>query len=88
LLQDLNLSNLEIVEHDISVRNLPDSGFDIVHARWLLHHLREPERAIRRMIDVLRPGGWLLLEDVDYFPIHTSGSRLYVDFMIALSGNW
>jgi SAM-dependent methyltransferase len=87
LLQDLNLPNLEIMEHDISVHSLPDRGFDIVHARWLLHHLREPERAIHRMIDVLRPGGWLLIEDVDYFPIHTSGSRLYVDFMVALSGN-
>jgi hypothetical protein len=39
------------------------------------------------MIDALRPSGWLLLEDVDFFPVHTSTSQLYVDFMIALTAN-
>jgi len=28
----------------------------------------------------------LLLEDVDFFPVHTSPSKLYVDFMVALTG--
>jgi len=41
----------------------------------------------RRMIDALRPGGWLLLQDVDFFPVHTSSSQLYVDFMLALTTN-
>jgi SAM-dependent methyltransferase len=87
LLEDVDLPNLEVLEHDISADPLPEGGFDLVHARWLLHHLREPEPAISRMIDALRPGGWLLLEEVDFFPIHTSASQLYVDFMIALTGN-
>jgi len=39
------------------------------------------------MIDALRPGGWLLLEEVDFFPVHTSTSRVYADFMVALTGN-
>jgi hypothetical protein len=39
------------------------------------------------MIDALRPGGWLLLEDVDFFPVLTSTSKLYIDFMRALTGN-
>ena len=39
------------------------------------------------MIDALRSGGWLLLEEVDFLPVHTSTSQLYVGFMIALTGN-
>ncbi len=67
LLQDTNRPNFEAIEHDITVDNPPESGFDFVHSRWLLHHLSKPELAIRRMIDALRPGGWLLLEEVDFF---------------------
>jgi ubiquinone/menaquinone biosynthesis C-methylase UbiE len=85
LLQNINRPNFEAVKHDITIDSPLDGGFDLVHARWLLHHLREPELAIRRMIEALRPGGWLLLEEVDLFPVHTSTSRLYVDFMVALT---
>jgi SAM-dependent methyltransferase len=87
LLGNINLPNFEAIKHDITVDSLPESAFDFVHARWLLHHLPKPELVIRRMIDALRPGGWLLLEDVDFFPVHTSASQLYVDFMVALTGN-
>jgi SAM-dependent methyltransferase len=87
LLQDITLPNFEVIRHDITVDSPPESGFDFVHARWLLHHLPKPELAIRRMIDALRPGGWLLLEEVDFFPVHTSASQLYVDFMVSLNRN-
>jgi 2-polyprenyl-3-methyl-5-hydroxy-6-metoxy-1,4-benzoquinol methylase len=63
-LQDIKHSNLTSIPHDIAVDSLPQSEFDFVHTRWLLHHLPEPERAISRMIGALRPGGWLLLEEV------------------------
>ena len=87
LLQGVNRPNFEAIKHDIVVDSPLEGGFDFVHARWLLHHLREPELAIRRMTDALRPGGWLLLEEVDYFPVHTSTSQLYVDFIVALTNN-
>jgi ubiquinone/menaquinone biosynthesis C-methylase UbiE len=84
LLEGIELPNFEARRHDITCDSLPDGEFDFVHIRWLLHHLPEPERAIRRMIGALRPGGWLLLEEVDFFPVYTSPSRVYVDFMVAL----
>lgn len=87
LLRDINRPNFEAIKHDITVDSLPESGFDFVHSRRLLCHLPKPERAIRRMVDVLRPGGWLMLEEVDFFPVHTSTSQLYVDFMVSLTGN-
>jgi SAM-dependent methyltransferase len=87
LLEGFNLPNVEAKRHDITKDSIPDSSFDFVHARWLLHHLPNPELAVRRMIGALRPGGWLLLEEVDFFPVHTSTSQLYTDFMVALTGN-
>ena len=85
LLKDIKLSNFEAVTHDIEVESVPEGGFDFVHARWLLHHLAEPKLAICRMIEALRPGGWLLLEEVDFFPVHTSASHVYRGFMDALT---
>jgi hypothetical protein len=38
------------------------------------------------MIAALRPGGWLLVEGVDFFPIHTACSQLYIDLMVGLAG--
>jgi SAM-dependent methyltransferase len=37
--------------------DFPDNSFDIVYASNLLHHLPEPEKAIREMHRVLKPGG-------------------------------
>lgn len=84
LLDEIRLPNLEVQQHDIVKSELPDSAFDFVHARWILHHLHEPERAIRRMVDALRPSGWLLLEEVDFFPVHASSSAVFREFMVAL----
>lgn len=85
LLAHLGHPNLETRAHDITADPLPDGEFDFVHTRWLLHHLPEPEQVVRRMIRALRPGGWLLLEEVDFFPVHTSGSAAYREFMVALT---
>jgi SAM-dependent methyltransferase len=84
-LKDLKLANLETLTHDLNVDSLPEGEFDLVHVRWLLHHLADPGLAIRRMISALRPSGWLLIEEVDFFPIYASDSQVYIDFMVALS---
>jgi SAM-dependent methyltransferase len=85
-LSEIHEYNFEAISHDITTEDLPAGGFHLVHARWLLHHLPQPERVIERMIAAVRPGGWLLLEEVDFFPVQTSTSRLYVDFMLAVTG--
>ena len=56
---------IEVRRHDVVRDPPPDEVFDLVHARLLLVHLPDRERALRAMIDVLRPGGWLLVEDAD-----------------------
>jgi SAM-dependent methyltransferase len=58
-------SNVEPLRHDILVDPLPEAAFDFVHVRWLLHHLVEPQRALAAMARALKPGGWLLAEELD-----------------------
>jgi SAM-dependent methyltransferase len=61
----LERPNLEVQRHDVAVDPLPERSFDLVHARLVLVHLKERERALERMVAALRPGGWLLLEEFD-----------------------
>ncbi|MBS0164800.1 MAG: methyltransferase domain-containing protein [Nitrospira sp.] len=69
-LERLTIPNLEIRRHDILNDPLGELGpgsFDLVCARLLLFWLAgKQEHAIRRMVDCLRPGGWLLDEDGDW----------------------
>ncbi|MFI5974447.1 methyltransferase [Streptomyces sp. NPDC051452] len=51
--------------HDVGAEEPPGEGFDLVHARLVLVHLPDRERALRSMIRALRPGGRLLIEDAD-----------------------
>jgi ubiquinone/menaquinone biosynthesis C-methylase UbiE len=84
LLDGVQSANVRTQRHDIMRDPLPEDTFDLVHARWLLHHLRDPEAAIRRMVSATRPGGWVLIEEVDFFPVHASSSTTYREFMNAL----
>jgi ubiquinone/menaquinone biosynthesis C-methylase UbiE len=56
---------VEVVRQDVVHDEAPGAGFDLVHARLVLLHVREREEALRRMVAALRPGGWLLVEDYD-----------------------
>jgi SAM-dependent methyltransferase len=56
---------IEVRRHDVSADDPPADTFDLVHARLVLVHVADRDRALRSMISVLRPGGWLLVEDAD-----------------------
>ncbi|MEU9660525.1 methyltransferase domain-containing protein [Streptomyces chartreusis] len=56
---------VEVRVHDVSADEPPGEGFDLVHARLVLVHVPDRERALSSMIESLRPGGWLLIEDAD-----------------------
>ncbi|MFG3125410.1 methyltransferase [Streptomyces sp. NPDC048201] len=56
---------VEVRTHDVGAEEPPGRGFDLVHARLVLVHVPDRERALRSMVDALRPGGRLLIEDAD-----------------------
>lgn len=42
------------------------SAYDLVFGRFVLTHLREPEKAIARMVAAARPGGVIVVEDIQF----------------------
>ncbi|MFI6337608.1 class I SAM-dependent methyltransferase [Streptomyces sp. NPDC050535] len=56
---------VDVRVHDVAADEPPGEGFDLVHARLVLVHVPDRERALRSMIKSLRPGGRLLVEDAD-----------------------
>lgn len=69
-LKRLDVPNLEVRQHNIlddSLDALRPSSFDLVCSRLMLFWLvGKQEAAIQRMVECLRPGGWLLDEDGDW----------------------
>jgi len=59
-------ANLEVRTHNIVTDPLDDAGFDLVHARTVLIHLADRQQVLKQLVAALRPGGWLLIEDVDF----------------------
>ncbi|WP_088894021.1 class I SAM-dependent methyltransferase [Leptolyngbya ohadii] len=62
----LESSNTEILKADIRHLPLQNHFFDLIHARYVLIHLPDFEVALMRMLDLLKPGGWLVLEEPDF----------------------
>jgi SAM-dependent methyltransferase len=64
-LEAMHAPNLEVQRHDIATDPLPESTFDLVHARLVLQHIPARDEALARMAAALKPGGWLVVEDFD-----------------------
>jgi SAM-dependent methyltransferase len=60
-----DLPNLRLTRHDIVRDPVKENAFDLVHARLVLGHLPQRDSVITRMVDSLRPGGSLVLEEFD-----------------------
>ncbi|WP_324783620.1 methyltransferase domain-containing protein [Streptomyces sp. H51] len=56
---------VDVRVHDVGAEEPPGEGFDLVHARLVLVHVPDRERALSSMVRALRPGGRLLVEDAD-----------------------
>lgn len=58
--------------HQMDVHDfIQPSAFDRVYARFLLTHLEDPARIVRVMIESTRPGGAVMIEDIDHSGIFT-----------------
>ncbi|KAF8587799.1 S-adenosyl-L-methionine-dependent methyltransferase [Ramaria rubella] len=58
--------NVQFHLHDVT-RPFPfEAGtFDIIHARFLFVHLPRVEEVLARTMQLVKPGGWLLLDDLE-----------------------
>lgn len=63
----------------------PEPVYDRVYVRFLLTHLPDPLRALRKLMQMLKPGGVLMVEDVEMsgrfcypaLPLFDAGVQLY-----------
>ncbi len=58
-------ANVDVREGQGNALPLDDASVDAVFANMYLHHCPDPAKAIREMARVLRPGGRLVLTDLD-----------------------
>jgi SAM-dependent methyltransferase len=65
-LEPLASPRLESVALDVTEQPLPNGEFDLVHARLLLEHFPSRGDVLGNMIGAAKPGGWVLVEDLDW----------------------
>jgi SAM-dependent methyltransferase len=61
-----NRPQLELRQESVVDGALEEDYYDVAHARAVIEHIPEREVALERMIASLKPGGWLVIEDVDF----------------------
>ena len=59
------LRNVEYREGDVTTWSEPDT-YDVAYGRFIISHLRDRKGFVERLRDALRPGGLLILEDIDF----------------------
>jgi SAM-dependent methyltransferase len=69
LLRQRTEPNLVVLEHDVSRDELPPESFDLVHLRLVLAWLSDAREALRRLVRALKPGSWLVAEEMDFISV-------------------
>jgi SAM-dependent methyltransferase len=89
--ESLDIAAADGIDHvgDLQATGLPDAAYDGVFCTQVLHHLPEPERALREIARLLKPGGravlsvphlvWLHNEPHDYYRFTAHGLRHLLD---------
>ncbi|MFD5370063.1 class I SAM-dependent methyltransferase [Streptomyces sp. NPDC127103] len=57
------VTGLDVIEADVTDPDFDPGRFRLVHARFVLMHLPERDRVIRRLAELVEPGGVLVLSD-------------------------
>jgi SAM-dependent methyltransferase len=71
LMQGIAGGNLEVRRFDVVHDEPPDAPYDLIATRALLHHLPERRAVVSRMPRWLKPGGWLFIQEPDFYPTWT-----------------
>lgn len=72
-LEAIQAPNLDVRAHNIVTDPLERGEFDLVHSRAVLAHLPERDEVLQRLIDALKPGGWLVLVGADLSAVRAVG---------------
>jgi 2-polyprenyl-3-methyl-5-hydroxy-6-metoxy-1,4-benzoquinol methylase len=75
--EEIDAGNLDVARLDVTTDPLPAGGFDLIHTRAVLLHLPQREQILDTLVAALRPGGWLLVEEADRYPLDALATGLY-----------
>jgi len=86
------LRNVEIVQADALSSGLEKNSFELVHERLVMINVSAREQLLSEMISLTRPGGTVILEDIDNVswlchPAHPSWDVLRDTFHIVFHAN-
>ncbi|MDX3849264.1 methyltransferase domain-containing protein [Streptomyces sp. AK02-01A] len=82
-LEELAGHGVRVLRHDMYTEDFPPGSFDFIHARYVVIHLPDPDKAVARLVEWLKPGGVLLLEEPASFPLLDSPHPAYRTIMRA-----
>jgi SAM-dependent methyltransferase len=77
LMADLDAPNVEVRQMDLTTDELPGDAFDLVHTRLALIHIAGRDELLPRLAAAVRPGGVLLLEEDDSYPVLATATGDY-----------
>jgi len=63
--QTEKLSNVTVLKDDLFATQLPSASFDLLHSRFEIAPLGRVEEQVAIYRRLVRPGGWILIEDPD-----------------------
>lgn len=84
---------LSVRAHDVTGDPLPESAYDLVHARFVLSHLPDRTAVLGRLLRTLKPGGVLQVDELDttHWPVvtaydehHARAYEVYRDTLVAV----
>jgi SAM-dependent methyltransferase len=83
LLQEITEPNIEVRQMDLVSDPLPRGEFDFVHTRLVLMHIPAREQVLGRLCAALRPGGIVMIEEQDGFPVLGTATGAYREAWLA-----
>lgn len=92
-LADRGHTGVELAHGEAAATGLAAGTFDLVHERLVLVHAPEPGAIVAEMVRLARPGGYVVLRDIDAIswtchPAHPAWDRLMRALITSWSGNW
>ena len=88
-LSDLDRPAAKAIAGDILDLKLPERGYDLVYAKSVLHHFREPAEIVEELSRILRPGGRLITDDpLQTEPINRLARLIYRPFQSDRDWEW
>jgi len=59
------VANMTPVRMDLTAAPLPDERYDLIYSSMTLHHMPDTDALLKAFHDLLDPGGWLCIADLD-----------------------